>query len=186
VPSRFHLVFTLDEETGRLIEHEGLRHAALVVWFRELTLRESLLDMGTKVAVLAEAERLPSLWGHWDAALTESLVGLHATGMARERLEQRYLGGQTSLFPERAGAWQALVDQVRGLHELGRGFEDHAGRHTDKPLASQETITSAAEVRADEVAERIVVRAMSGAHQSVGDTRETERIATQQIRARVS
>lgn len=116
----------------------------------------------------------------------ESLGGLHATEMARGRLEQRYLGGQRSLFSERAEAWQALVDQIGGLHELGRGYEEQAGRHADEPLASQETIASAAEARAEEATERIVVRAMYGAHQFVGDTREAERFATQQVRAGVS
>jgi hypothetical protein len=173
---RIHLVLAIDDEADSLIHHEGLRHAALMLWLREMTIRESLAEEGV-ADDLASVGSLPGSWAGWDAGCREMLVGLQAARDARARLEARFLAGHESLFVDRVRAWDETVGRAEGLHELADSWEKNVGRHADMPLWRMAEIEPEAETRAGQTADRLVDEAAYITHIFMGETGEAHALA---------
>ena len=112
------LVLGLNVHVQGILEHERLRHAALVWWSRALDAD------GVESAD-------PCGWYGGVATLRGSLLG---TERARASAEGRYLDGHDCLFPELATEWRELCAAAEGLAGAKTNADDAAATEAERSV----------------------------------------------------
>ncbi|MFV2062332.1 MAG: hypothetical protein ACC726_02320, partial [Chloroflexota bacterium] len=131
----FHLVVRLNAAAEDLVRFEGLRLVAITLWMRELTLREELARHTDAAGWGADAETLSGSWHDWRRTIAGLVTSLAHAQEARRRVEDRYLAGRDSLFPELADDWTELAQRGEALSAIGASLRDDAGGQPGVPAA---------------------------------------------------
>ena len=141
---------------------------------RELASRESLAESDE---VATQADQLEHAWALWGCDAGSLLTTLHTGRVARERLQGRYLGGHSAVFPETKGLQAGLIAEVEHWYGLvAEAFYPDA-----IPLAD---FKGKAEEAADVEVGRIEQRAIASTHWGLGEYEAARSVAYAAVRGR--
>jgi hypothetical protein len=171
------LVIGLNRAEEELLRSGGLRYVVLHWQMRAI---------GAEARV--EEAAGPEPWRAWQVAVADLLTDLYAAEEARKRLEARFVGGHSALFPEAIAAWQNLRDGVEAFVELAAAVvqaPDPRAR-SKKPILNLAALRRAARGRVQAVMAEVVDGARAVTLDVLGDTEGATSIVARRLRATLS